>query len=422
VGIPQSPIPIFVRVPTRTNPSRREKVVDVLVIVAPGQGAQTPGFLTPWLQLPGVADRLRWWSAVAGLDLVHYGTEADAEAIKDTAVTQPLLVAAGLTGALELFPHPSEGHKLTSACAGHSVGEITAAAGSGVLNAETALVLARQRGLAMAEAAAVTRTGMSAVLGGDPDTVVAKIEEHGLTPANNNGTGQVVAAGTFEQLAALAADPPERARVRPLAVAGAFHTAHMAPAADRLRELVPAVSVADPRARFISNEDGRILHNGAQVVQRIVTQVSSPVRWDLCMRTMKDLGVTGVIEVPPAGTLTNLIKRNLPGVEHVALKTPDDLEAARALVAKHGTADNPIHQSPTWHLVVAPFKGTVSRAAVAEGETLAPNATVASVASRRERETVTVPHGGKVIEWLVADGAAVTPGQPLLRIHPKVAQ
>ncbi|OIV38517.1 biotin attachment protein [Mangrovactinospora gilvigrisea] len=391
----------------------------MLVIVAPGQGAQSPGFLTPWLELPGAMDRMRWWSAVTGLDLVHYGTEADADTIKDTAIAQPLLVAAGILGALSLFPRPSEGHRLVSACAGHSVGEITAAAGAGVMSAESALVLTRQRGLAMAEAAAVTQTGMSAVIGGDADEVAEKIRSHGLTPANWNGTGQIVAAGTFEQLAALAADPPEKARVRPLQVAGAFHTEHMAPAVGRLQELAPAISVTDPRCRYISNEDGRILHNGAQVIGRIVKQVSNPVRWDLCMRTMKDLGVTGVIEVPPAGTLTNLIKRNLPGVETVALKKPSDLDAARELIEKHGTADNPIHQSPTWHLVVAPFKGTVQRAPISEGATLAPDSTVATVVSRYEQEVLTVPHGGKAVEWLVADGDEVTPGQPLLRVHPK---
>lgn len=421
VGNAQTHPSIFVRVPTRMFPYRREKVEDVLVIVAPGQGSQTPGFLSPWLDIPHAADRLRWWSAVAGIDLIHYGTEADADTIKDTAVTQPLLVAAGLVGALELFPHPGQGRQLVSACAGHSVGEITAAAGAGVLTAESAMVLIRQRGLAMADAASVTRTGMSAVLGGDPETVVAKIEAHGLTAANNNGPGQVVAAGTFEQLAALAADPPERAKVRPLPVAGAFHTEHMYSAVGRLRELVPGITVRDPRTRYISNEDGRILHHGSQVLQRIVNQVSTPVRWDLCMRTMKDLGVTGVIEVPPAGTLTGMIKRNLPGVETVALKTPDDLDAARALIEKHGTSDNPIHHSPTWRLIVAPFAGTVRRAEIAEGAVLAPDTTVATVASRHEEETVTVPHGGTAVEWLVGDGQPVTPGQPLLRIHPKVS-
>ncbi|MDI2129243.1 ACP S-malonyltransferase [Yinghuangia seranimata] len=308
----------------------------MLVIVAPGQGAQTPGFLTPWLELPGVADRLTWWSAVTGLDLVHYGTEADAETIRDTAIAQPLLVAAGLVAALELFPHPSDAYRVVGGAAGHSVGELTAAAGTGVITAESAMVLVRERGKAMAAAAAVTETGMSAVLGGDADAVVAKITEHGLTPANMNGAGQIVAAGTLPQLEAFAADPPEKARVRPLAVAGAFHTHHMAPAVDRLGELVRGVTVRDPRTPYISNTDGAVLRDGREIVKRLVSQVSNPVRWDLCMETMRELGVTAIIEVPPAGTLTGLAKRALPGVETLALKTPDDLDAARALVEKHG--------------------------------------------------------------------------------------
>ncbi|MCZ4121276.1 ACP S-malonyltransferase [Streptomyces sp. H39-S7] len=308
----------------------------MLVLVAPGQGAQTPGFLTPWLDLPGVADRLHWWSAVAGLDLVHYGTKADADEIRDTAVAQPLLVAAGLVSALSLFPHPSDGRRAVGAVAGHSVGEITAAAGAGVITAEAAMALVRQRGLAMAEAAAVTTTGMSAVLGGDPDEVLAHLEKLGLTPANINGGGQIVAAGTAEQLAALAADKPEKARVIALKVAGAFHTRHMAPAVSTLEALVPGVTVRDPGIRYVSNADGQVVGSGDEIVRRLVQQVSNPVRWDLCMETFKDLGVTAIIEMAPAGTLVGLAKRALPGVKTLALKTPDDLEAARAIVAEHG--------------------------------------------------------------------------------------
>lgn len=394
----------------------------VLVLVAPGQGAQTPGFLSPWLDLPGVADRLRWWSAVAGLDLIHYGTKADADEIRDTAVAQPLLVAAGLVSALSIFPHPSDGQRLVGAAAGHSVGEITAAAGTGVITAEAAMALVRQRGLAMAKAAAVTETGMSAVLGGDPEAVLAKIAGHGLTPANNNGAGQIVAAGTAAQLAAFAADPPEKARVRPLSVAGAFHTAHMAPAVSALESLVPGVTVRDPRTRYVSNADGQVVHSGKDVVRRIVAQVSNPVRWDLCMETFKELGVTALIEVAPAGTLTGLARRALPGVKTLALKTPDDIEAAHALIAEHGDpAANPLEHSPTWRLAVAPFKGTVHTGGVKPGDILAPGSEVAQVANNRERQAVVAAHGGTVVEWLVEDGDPVAPGQPLLRLHPEAA-
>lgn len=311
----------------------------VLVLVAPGQGAQTPGFLTPWLDLPGVADRLHWWSAVAGLDLVHYGTKADADEIRDTAVAQPLLVAAGLVSALSLFPHPADGRRAVGAVAGHSVGEITAAAGAGVITAESAMALVRQRGLAMAKAAAVTTTGMSAVLGGDPEEVLAHLEKLGLTPANINGGGQIVAAGTAEQLAALAEDKPEKARVIALKVAGAFHTHHMAPAVSALEALVPGVTVHDPGIRYVSNADGQVVGSGDEIVRRLVQQVSNPVRWDLCMETFKELGVTAVIEMAPAGTLVGLAKRALPGVKTLALKTPDDIDAARAIVAEHGDPD-----------------------------------------------------------------------------------
>ncbi|MFF7589474.1 ACP S-malonyltransferase [Kitasatospora purpeofusca] len=308
----------------------------MLVIVAPGQGAQTPGFLSPWLELDGVADRLRGWSEVAGLDLVRAGTEADAEEIKDTAVAQPLLVAAGLVTARALFPDENAARKLVGAVAGHSVGEITAAAGAGVLSAHDALTFVRERSLAMAEAAAATETGMVALLGGDAEEVAAKLAEHGLTAANNNGGGQIVAAGTLPQLDALREDPPAGSRLVALKVAGAFHTSHMAPGVERLAKLAPTLTVADPEVAYISNQDGQVVASGAEVLSRLVSQVSNPVRWDLCMETVQRLGATAVIELAPAGTLTGLVKRNLKGVATLALKTPADLDKALALVAEHG--------------------------------------------------------------------------------------
>jgi [acyl-carrier-protein] S-malonyltransferase len=308
----------------------------VLAVVAPGQGAQTPGFLSPWLAEPTFADRLEWLSAVSGLDLRHYGTEADAETIRDTAVAQPLLVAAGLLAALELFPHPADAFPYLGIAAGHSVGEITAAAGVGVLSAEQAMVLVRERGRAMAAASAVTATSMTAVVGGKPEEVLAAIERQGLTPANNNGSGQVVAAGTKEQLAALAADPPPRARLIELSVAGAFHTVHMQPAVERLAQLARAISTHDPRTRLLSNADGQVVHDGREVLRRIVSQVANPVRWDLCMATMAELGVTGLLEMPPAGTLTGIAKRNLKGIELFSLNTPDQVTDAMEFVRDHG--------------------------------------------------------------------------------------
>lgn len=305
----------------------------MLVLVAPGQGAQTPGFLTPWLDLPGVEDRLRTLSAAVDLDLVHYGTHADADEIRDTAIAQPLLVAAGIVSTTAL------GAVTPGAVAGHSVGEITAAAFAGVLDDTAALTLVRRRGLAMAEAAAITATGMSALLGGDPEVTVPHLEKLGLTPANVNGAGQIVAAGTLEQLAALNEDKPEGVRkVVPLKVAGAFHTHHMAPAVETLAEAAAELAPADPKVVYVSNKDGRTVATGAEVLERLVGQIANPVRWDLCMETFKELGATAIIEVCPGGTLVGLAKRALPGVKTLALKTPDDLDAARELLSEHGAA------------------------------------------------------------------------------------
>ncbi|RPE44287.1 [acyl-carrier-protein] S-malonyltransferase [Streptomyces sp. Ag109_O5-1] len=305
----------------------------VLVLVAPGQGAQTPGFLTPWLDLPGVEDRLRSWSDAIRLDLVHYGTNADADEIRDTAIAQPLLVAAGILSAAALGDMSDVA---PGAVAGHSVGEFTAAAFAGVLDDTDALRLVRKRGLAMAEASAITETGMSALLGGDPAVSIAHLEKLGLTPANINGAGQIVAAGTLEQLAALNEDKPEGVRkVVALKVAGAFHTHHMRPAVDKLAEAAKELVPADPKVSYVSNKDGQAVATGDEIVERLVGQVANPVRWDLCMETFQELGVTALLEVCPGGTLTGLAKRALPGVKTLALKTPDDLDAARELIAEH---------------------------------------------------------------------------------------
>jgi [acyl-carrier-protein] S-malonyltransferase len=391
----------------------------VLVIVAPGQGAQAPGFLAPWLEDPTFAARFHWLSVVAGLDLAHYGTKADEATIRDTAIAQPLLVSSGLVAALALFPHPADAFSSIGAASGHSVGEITAAAGIGVISAEQAMVLVRERGEAMAEAAATTPTSMTAVLGGDRDEILAKLETHGLTAANDNGPGQVVAAGTKEQLAAFADDGPAKARLVPLSVAGAFHTEHMRPAVDRLATLAQAVSTHDARTRLISNRDGQVVHQGREVLSRIVAQVASPVRWDLCMQTMLDLGVTGLLEMPPAGTLTGIARRAMKGIDTFALKTPDQLDGARAFVDKHASA-SPLDTAPTWRLLVAPAKGTFRVDSDArDGDALTNGQQVGVVHSLRDEIPVVAPHGGTIVEWLVEDGDLVGPGQPLVRLHPE---
>jgi [acyl-carrier-protein] S-malonyltransferase len=304
----------------------------VLAIVCPGQGSQTPGFLAPWLELPTVAGHLASLSEIAGIDLAVHGTTSDEETIKDTAVAQPLIVAAGLVAAKSLFD--VELGTLPVILAGHSVGEITAAALAGVLTETEAMTFVRERANGMAAAAAAAPTGMSAVVGGDLGRVLIAIKAAGATAANVNGAGQTVAAGTLEQLKALADNPPAKARVIPLKVAGAFHTSHMSPAVAALQALRPSLHPQDPQVPLLSNFDGREVTGGGAALDSLIAQVSRPVRWDLCMETLVQRGVTGVIELAPAGTLAGLAKRGIPGVKTVAVKTPDDLSAALALFAE----------------------------------------------------------------------------------------
>ena len=402
----------------------------MLLLAAPGQGAQAPGFLGEWLELPGFADRLGALSELAGCDLIRCGTTADAEEIRDTAIAQPLLVAAAVTAAAELLGGADEADELADAAlaagvgatAGHSVGELAAGAIAGTLSAEDAVRLVRVRGQAMAQAAAVEQTGMTAVLGGDEQEVLAALEAHGLTPANVNGAGQIVAAGTLDQLAAFAADPPPRARLRPLSVAGAFHTSHMVPAVDALRAAADGMAVRSPRLALLSNRDGAVVRSGGDWMERIVTQVSAPVRWDRCMQAMADLGVTALIELPPAGTLTGLARRALPGVKTVALKTPGDLEQARAMLAAGHDVGQDSH-APDWRLIVAPLAGTFR--AGPNGSPAGPGTTVSSgsdlgrVEMRGSNHTISPPFPATIIEWLVEDGDPVSAGQPLVRLQPE---
>lgn len=303
----------------------------MLAIVCPGQGAQKPGFLSPWLELPGVRERLEGLSAAAGIDLVAHGTESDADTIRDTAVAQPLLVGAGIVaaGALE-----ARGDLV----AGHSVGELTAAALTGALSDEDALRLVAVRSRAMAEDAAKEPTSMAAVVGGVREEVLEAISRHGLHPANINSAGQVVAAGSAEAIAALGEDAPARARVIALQVAGAFHTPYMAAAREQVAAFAPQLHPADPAVPLVSNAGGEVVTSGARYLDLIVQQVASPVDWEACMATFRDRGVTGIIEVAPAGTLTGLAKRELKGVALANLNTPEDLEAARALATAHAGA------------------------------------------------------------------------------------
>lgn len=303
------------------------------IAVFPGQGSQSPGFLSPWLSVDGTAERLAAYSEWSGVDLVAAGTEWDADRIRDTRVAQPLIVAASL-----LSWNALPDRDAVAGVAGHSVGEFAAAAASGILSEEDALRLVGIRGRAMAEAAAAEQTGMSAVIGGDEASVVSRLEELGLTPANYNGGGQLVAAGALDALAALTAEPPAATRVIPLQVAGAFHTRYMAPAVETLRSAAAQVAASDPRITIWSNRDGAAVGSGPAFVELLVDQVASPVRWDLCMASFAAEGVSGIVELSPAGTLTGLAKRALRGTPAVAVKTPDDLQAAAALLSASADA------------------------------------------------------------------------------------
>jgi [acyl-carrier-protein] S-malonyltransferase len=383
--------------------------------------------LTDWLELPGAESFFRWAGAIADADLLTLGTTGDAEAIKDTAVTQPLVVAmslfvarelGGLPGPVAHTPHAGRDVVIT----GHSVGELTAAALAGVLSVEAAIALTAVRGRAMAAACAQTPTGMSAVLGGDPDEVLAALDKHGLTPANMNGAGQIVAAGSLDGLAALKAEPPAKARIMPLSVAGAFHTDYMAPARERLEGLVGGLRPADPSRLLLSNADGAAVDSGVEALSRLVSQVTSPVRFDACLATMRELGVTAVIELPPSGALAGLAKREWKGsdIEILSLSSPAELDRARELIDAERGRTEAEHQ-PDWRVVVSPVRGTVSPAEVAEGTRLPAGTPLGSIRSRREEVNVSAGYDGVLAEWLVHDGDLVDAGDPIARLYPEVS-
>jgi [acyl-carrier-protein] S-malonyltransferase len=309
----------------------------VIAVLCPGQGSQTPGMLRPWLEVEGLGaqDLVSRLGEAARVDLLHLGTEADADAIKDTAVAQPLIVAASLLSLAALTAQAGPRTDWAGVTAGHSVGEYAAAVVAGVLTGDEALGLVATRGRAMAEAAAAAPTGMAAVVGGEPAEVLAAIESLGLVPANVNGGGQVVAAGALDALEQLKGSAPARARVIPLAVAGAFHTSYMAGAVDAVTAAAAALSPAEPVLPLLTNADGSVVTDGSTALREMVAQISRPVRWDLCQEQLATLGVTAAIELAPAGVLTGLARRTLKDVETVALKSPDDLTAAADLIARH---------------------------------------------------------------------------------------
>jgi [acyl-carrier-protein] S-malonyltransferase len=374
--------------------------------------------LAPWLELPGVAETVEEFSEAAQLDLLRLGTTADADEIKDTAITQPLLVAVGLIVAERLGLEAD----VERVVAGHSIGEVTAAAIAGALSPTAAVAFAARRGAEMAAACALAPTGMSALLGGDTDLVVAGIEALGLTAANRNALGQIVAAGALDALAELAANPPDGARVRPLQVAGAFHTSYMDTAEKALADFATTLTPADPRPILLSNADGSAVVTGTDLIARLVRQVTLPVRWDLCLATCAHLGVTAAIEIAPAGTLTAIAKRELrtptgEAVELLAIKSPDDLDRARTMIdsrPQHGQGEH----SFDFRIVVTPAKGVFRRAdGLEEGSAVARGTRLGTIATNRDDHEIVAPQAGVLTEWLRSDGDIVAAGLPLARLH-----
>jgi [acyl-carrier-protein] S-malonyltransferase len=307
----------------------------MIVVVCPGQGAQTPGFMLPWLDVPAFRNSIEAMQNASGIDLIAHGTVSDADTIRDTAVAQPLIVSAGVATLAALFDNGGQVSAQIAGVAGHSVGEITAAVASGIFTAEQGIRFVKERGDSMALAAGLEPTSMAAILGGDQTIVESRLAELGLEPANYNGGGQIVAAGSAAAIGELQAEGPTGSRVIPLQVAGAFHTRYMAPAVSNLAGYASGLTVADPATKLWTNAGGVNITSGQEFLNLMVNQVKSPVRWDLCMASMVEAGVTALIEVSPAGTLTGLAKRSMPGVETLAIKTPDNLDAAIELIANH---------------------------------------------------------------------------------------
>ena len=374
----------------------------MVALLFPGQGSQCAAMLTPWLDGPQAQESVRTWSELADLDLLSAGTTWSSEQIRDTAVAQPLLTAVALLSARELLgdAHP------TAVC-GHSIGELPALAVAGVISPEEAITLAALRGRAMAAAARLASTSMSAVLGGDPDEVRQRADALGLEVATVNVAGQVVLGGPVDALAALAQAPPVGARVRPLEVAGAFHTAAMAPARAALDQALAAISPGMPTLTVIANRDGAVVTDGRDALNRLSGQLTAPVRFDLCLQTLAASGMSGAVEVAPGGTLIALARRALPGVEVVALRSPHDLVDARALLPQPGE-----HPPVAWRAVPSPDSGMVDQL-LAAGASVDVGTPVAVISGRGGATMVTAPISGTVTEWLVMPGDPVRAGQLL---------
>lgn len=305
----------------------------MIAVACPGQGSQTPGFFEPWLEIPTFKAQIDRSSEILGIDLSHFGTKADAEAIRDTKIAQPLIVAAGIACSMVLAEHLGQRLRI-EATAGHSVGEITAAYVAGIFDDNTALDFVNKRGKAMAEAAALAPSSMAAVVGGEPGEVLSRLESIGLFPANYNGKAQIVAAGSTELIEALVANPPAGTRVVQLQVAGAFHTSFMEPAKASLADFASHLEVKDPEIRIWTNKDGSEVKSGQQFLKLLVDQVSSPVRWDKTMDSLTEAKTRVLIELLPGGALSGIAKRSMPNTVAIAIKTPSDLDKVAEVIGK----------------------------------------------------------------------------------------
>jgi [acyl-carrier-protein] S-malonyltransferase len=300
--------------------------------VTPGQGSQTSGMYSPWITDQTNNEIVKKYSDLIDLDLFHYGTVASQPEITATNIAQPLLTALAFMSFNRLNIKSNE----NIIYSGHSVGEFSAACLAGFYSDETAMKLVSVRGKAMAEAAASnSATGMSAVLGGDKAEIIKHIEQFDLVPANVNSSGQIVASGLLTNLEKLSANPPASTKVRKLDVAGAFHSQFMKSAESELEDEFAQVELTKPTCSFISNKDGQTITESTQLKSRLISQITSPVRWDLCQAKMVELGVTGMLELAPAGVLTGIAKREMPGVELFAIKSPEDIDTAQAFINKH---------------------------------------------------------------------------------------
>ena len=300
--------------------------------MTPGQGSQSEGMLLSWLQDDDSLNLIKQFSEICEIDLLELGTTADQSEVTATNNAQPLLASLAFLSAKNLTWEKYQGIIFS----GHSVGELSACSLAGFYSMQDAMQLVAVRGIAMAEAAMSSEgTGMSAVLGGKKEEVIRHIQNHNLVPANVNSEGQIIASGLLTDLERLAENPPDSTKVRKLDVAGAFHSEFMKPAEVKLAQKFNQINLNKPGFRYISNKDGCVVTDSSDLKNRLVSQISSPVRWDMCQATMKDLGVTGMLELAPGGVLTGIAKREMPGVELFAIKSPEDITAAQDFIDKH---------------------------------------------------------------------------------------